>query len=315
MSGIARAASREHRGQRRCAARPAGPARRAWRAAPRRRRVLPGRSRTRSPARRRARRPGTGCASAPTLRTSRTPTPAGPPHLCAEAAAAAQPSGSGRRPAEAQASTNSGASVEAATSATGWHTPTSGLADWSGDHGRLAVVAGRGGDRVGVDPPVPVDGERLEGRRLWPRARRRRGAPPSARRRRRAAGRPWRARPASRPSTPRWQACVPLGVKVTSSGRTPRHSATTARALSSISRGSRAGRCRRRGSAYPRVEGLEQHLACRRVQRRAGRVIEVRRNRGVRNRRPAGPKRRRSQGKTYRRPARRSGGPSVVGFR
>ena len=52
---------------------------------------------------------------------------------------------------------------------------------------------------------------------------------------------PCRARPASRPRTPRWQAWVPLGVKVTSSGRTPRQSATTARALSSSIRASRAG--------------------------------------------------------------------------
>ena len=56
----------------------------------------------------------------------------------------------------------------------------------------------------------------------------------------------------------------------------------------------------------PAIEGLQQHLAGRGVQRLARGVIEVRRNRGA-GTSPAGPKRRRSQGKTYRRPARRSG--------
>ena len=60
----------------------------------------PGRSRSRSCARRPGRRPGTGCATATPACTSSTPTPAGPPHLCADAAAAAQPSGSGSRPAD-----------------------------------------------------------------------------------------------------------------------------------------------------------------------------------------------------------------------
>ena len=41
---------------------------------------------------------GNGCRHRAPLRTSSTPTPAGPPHLCAEAAAALHPSGSGSRP-------------------------------------------------------------------------------------------------------------------------------------------------------------------------------------------------------------------------
>ena len=49
----------------------------------------------------------------------------------------------------------------------------------------------------------------------------------------------------------RFREVLPEGVKVTSSRRTPRASATTSRALSSSSRADRAGRCRRRGSAYP----------------------------------------------------------------
>ena len=51
---------------------------------------------------------GKGLRHRAPLRTSSTPTPAGPPHLCAEAAAAAQPSGSGSRPADAQASMKRG---------------------------------------------------------------------------------------------------------------------------------------------------------------------------------------------------------------
>ena len=74
--------------------------------------------------------PGNGLRQRVPLRTSSTPTPAGPPHLWAEAAAAAQPWGSGRRPAEAQASTKSGTSGSAATtSASGCTVPTSWLAD------------------------------------------------------------------------------------------------------------------------------------------------------------------------------------------
>ena len=42
---------------------------------------------------------GEGVAPAGALRTRRTPTPAGPPHLCADPAAAAQPSGAGAGPA------------------------------------------------------------------------------------------------------------------------------------------------------------------------------------------------------------------------
>ena len=63
--------------------------------------------------------------------------------------------------------------------------------------------------------------------------------------------RPDRLRAARSPSRPRCTASVPLEVKVTSSGRTPKHSATTSRALSSSSRAVRAGPCSRRGSAYP----------------------------------------------------------------
>ena len=57
---------------------------------------------------------GTGSRQRAPRRTSSTPTPGGPPHLCAEAASADQPSGSGSRPAEAQASTKSGTPSEPA---------------------------------------------------------------------------------------------------------------------------------------------------------------------------------------------------------
>ena len=56
---------------------------------------------------------GKGLRQRAPLRTSSTPTPAGPPHLWAEPAAAPSPSGSGSRPIEAQASTNSGTSPAA----------------------------------------------------------------------------------------------------------------------------------------------------------------------------------------------------------
>ena len=58
-------------------------------------------------------------------------------------------------------------------------------------------------------------------------------------------------RPASRPSRPRCTAWVPAAVKVTSSGRTPRHSATTARALSSSSRACGPGRAAAGGRRTP----------------------------------------------------------------
>ena len=262
MSGIARTASREHARSARCAPRRAAPARRAWPAARPRPRARPGRSRTRSSARRRARRRGTGCATGPTLRTSSTPTPAGPPHLCAEAAAAGpavgqrQPTGRGAGVDEQRRAGRGGDLVDAAgrRRPPGWRT------------GRRRRPARRGAGRSGVEVDAPVRGRRRPSRTARRAAACQAPAWSTAECSTcEASSRsPWRARPASRPSTPRWQACVPLGVKVTSSGRTPRQSATTARALSSISRASRAGPCRRRGSAYPRSR------ACSSTSRAAG---------------------------------------------
>ena len=85
---------------------------------------------------------GNGCRHRAPLRTSSTPTPAGPPHLCAEAAAALHPSGSASRPADAHASVNTGTpSATAASSLTGWVVPTSWLADCTAS----TLVPGGGG--------------------------------------------------------------------------------------------------------------------------------------------------------------------------
>ena len=76
--------------------------------------------------------------------------------------------------------------------------------------------------------------------------------------------------PGGRPSRPRWTASVPLAVKVTSSGRTPSASATASRALSSSSRASRAGAVQPARVGVPLVEGGQERLAGRRVQRLRG---------------------------------------------
>ena len=68
---------------------------------------------------------------------------------------------------------------------------------------------------------------------------------------------------------------MPLGVKVTSSGRTPNASAVASRALSSSSRASRAGAVQPARVGVPPVERRQEHLARRRVQRRRGRAVEV----------------------------------------
>ena len=132
---------------------------------------------------------------------------------------------------------------------TGWIVATSWLAVWSaatatpGSGGRLREVGGG-------DPPRAVDRDLRVVAPAQPPGRV--GAPRSARPAACATREPSRDCACARPSSPRCTASVPDGVKVTSSGRTSRHSATTARALSSSSRASRPGPWSRRGSAYPR---------------------------------------------------------------
>ena len=106
--------------------------------------------------------PGNGLRQRADRRTRSTPTPAGPPHLWAEAAAADQPSGSGSRPADAHASTNRGDSTTSATSSTGCTTPTSGLADWTASDRGHTVLRDGSGDAVGGDPAVGIHLDGLE---------------------------------------------------------------------------------------------------------------------------------------------------------
>ena len=206
---------------------------------------------------------GNGLRHRAPLRTSRTPTPAGPPHLCADSR--------GRGPAVGQSQVAHG---RAGVHEQGY-VAEAGRDLLDGLDGPDLVVGGLHGD----------DGDRLSGVRDAPVHVLRRDPPDPVdrdgdRRRRRtrssACGtaecstalctttRPARRRPAARPSSPRWTAWVPLGVKVTSSGRTPRQPAATSRALSSSRRALRAGPWRRRGSAYPASS------AARRTSRAAG---------------------------------------------
>ncbi len=180
---------------------------------------------------------GNGLRHGAPLRTSRTPTPAGPPHLCADPAAAAQPAGRGSRPIEAQASMKSGMPWGRASSPTGWIVPTSWLACWSAT--TLGVPRAASSTR-----PVE-DTARLSACTSVRQARACNTAECSTAE--------WAtvAPGGTSPSNPRCTASVPDPVNETSSRRTPSASATASRALSRIRRALRAGLCSRRGSAYP----------------------------------------------------------------
>ena len=117
-------------------------------------------------ARRPGRRRGTGCASGRPCGPAAPRRPGGPPHLWADAAATAQPSGNGSRPAEAPAATKRGTpGTASATAATGWSVPTSWLALCTATSatgsGALATAAATS---CGADPTLPVDGDHHVGR-------------------------------------------------------------------------------------------------------------------------------------------------------
>ena len=242
-----RRASRSVRGARR----QAGPGRPGWPEARRPPRGRQGRSRTRWRARQHGRRRGRGCASAPPCGPAGHRLPPGRPTCAPRPPRPPNPAGAGGgRPTHTRRRKAAPRSRRRPR-ATGWQTPTSGFADCTAttagspwvstlaDTVSPATRPCRSTAIVSKPPPRPAC--------QAPACRTAECSTLEA-----SSRLPWRARPASSPNTPRWHAWVPLGVNVTSSARTPRHSATTARALSRISRDSRAGRCRRRGSAYAR---------------------------------------------------------------
>ena len=232
-------------------ARQSSPAPPGWPAAPLPRRARPGRSRSRRRARRSARRRGRGCATAPPgAPGARRPRPGRPTCARRRPRPPSRPAaGAGRR--RRRRPRTRGSRTASATSLTGCTTPTSGLADWmattAGSPWAAAAAATLSGETLPWASTSTVSKRPPRAACHEPACRTAECSTLEA-----SSRSPCLALPASSPSTPRCTACVPLGVNVTSSGRTPRHSATTARALSSISRASRAGWCRRRGSAYPR---------------------------------------------------------------
>ena len=246
----------------------------------RRRHVLEAGGRARRP----ARRPGNGLRQRADLRTSRTPTPAGPPHLCAEAAAAAParrgaagdpPRHTRRRTGERRPRGDLGhglAHADLRVGVTGGRAPPA------------PSSASRGRSDVGVDTPV-------RGRRRGSR---------TGRRGRRATAPAWSTAECSTrggeqqvavPGASRQQAehAEVAGVRPARGegdlvrrgrrgSRPPRHARCRASA------GRRApGRCRRRGSAYPRSRAWSSTSRAAGCSGVPGGVIEVRRNRGVRN--------------------------------
>ena len=228
------------------------------------------RSRTPPPARRPGRRRGRGCASGrpcgpaarrrrrgrPTCGRSRRRRPSRP--------------GAAAGPAEAQASVNSGTPSGSPSPASGCSVPTSWLAACT-RHRRHARTRGRLAQRrrgrpgpagrppTSVEPPTQAAAWRTAACSTaeWTTA------PAPAR---------W---PRTSPSRPRWTASVPEPVKLTSSGRTPRLSATTARALSSSSRAVAPGVVQPPRVGVPLVERGQQGLARGRVQRLGRGGVEV----------------------------------------
>ncbi len=216
----------------------------------------------RRPARRPGRPRGTGCATDVPLRTSSTPTPAGPPHLCAEPAATDQPSGSGSRPIEAQASMKTGAT--AAASATGWTVPTSWLACWSAMTSGPSEVARRS---------TRPSGSTRTGRGLARRCRHARACSTeecSTARVRHAS-----RRDGASPSSPRCTASVPDEVNDTSSRRTPSASATASPGVVEDQPGVAGGGVQPARIGVPLVERGEHRVAGRGMQRLGGRGVDV----------------------------------------
>ncbi len=175
------------------------------------------------------------------LRTTSSPTPGGPPHLRALAVSTDQPAGTGIRATAWAASTYSGtpASAQAAAAAsTGWTVPTSWLA-------AINAASATPGPATASDQASRSNRPRRStGTSL--------AAPPPATCRSAACSTaecsiaectstaPARRRPARPPSTAECAAVVPLAVKESSSGRTPRVSAAASRAASSNWRARRA---------------------------------------------------------------------------
>ncbi len=82
--------------------------------------------------------------------------------MCADTAAADHPSGRGSRPADAHASTNSGAERGGDHLLDGLDRSDLGVGALERDHGRLAVPGHRVPGRGGGDPAVPVHRDRLD---------------------------------------------------------------------------------------------------------------------------------------------------------
>ena len=244
---------------------PPRPARRPPPAARPRRRAPPGRSRSRRRAGRRGRRWGTGGRHRAPLRTSSTPTPAGPPHLWADAQRppsrrAGPPAPPPRRRRRRAGTSRSAAS--AAASAIGCRVPTSGFATCT-----ATTPAGSRSASASASSRTRPCGSTATDVVVPPRCRSHQ-APAAITAECSTAvctnRSLTRRRPSSRPSTPRCTAVVPDEVKETSSARTPSSEASTSRALSSSSRASRPRRCSRAGRRTPASR------AASRVSRAAG---------------------------------------------
>ena len=196
----------------------------------------------------------------PCARTS-TPTPAGPPHLCAEPATADHASGSGSRPNEAQALDGEGYAVGQARGDLA-HRLGGPQPAWLAELRRPPPTRRAcGGDVAGSTRPRRSTGSFSTLGAGDQRATRRMND-------KQERAHEWESRgPAvgRAKQDPVDSVGAPDEVKVTSSGRTPRHSATTARA---VSRSGRADRGRSRGgaggSAYPWASAGVEHLARRR---------------------------------------------------
>ena len=209
---------------------------------------------------------GNGARQRAPLRTSSTPTPAGPPHLWADAAAADQPvraAGAGRRWHRRRRTRARRLGSTVCT------VPTSGLACWT------ASTPASGGQCRPTCPSASTPTDSPTYRRAPSPTSGRRGRPRSARRPSAPGGGTRGLGPARARGAPRWTAAVPEEVKVTSSGRTPRQDAVTSRALSSRSRALRPGPCSRSGSAYPFSRAASRRLPRRRMQRLGGHRVEV----------------------------------------
>ena len=170
------------------------------------------------------------------VRTASTPTPAGPPHSEASAVSSDHPDASDARPTTWEASTSSGTPTAAqacATPATGWVVPTS----WLAAIRQASAVSGRSATAYAPTSTRPT---RLTGMTVRsPSCASSAASTAECSMELCTTCEPVRRRPARAPSTPRWAAAAPPGVKRTSSGRAPSAAATLKRALSSSSRARR----------------------------------------------------------------------------